>query len=458
MSRRFNRKTTIKAPAELLFAWHKNPAAFSRLEPPFQKVNVLEKTGGIEDGARVTVAIPAGPISIIWKLAHKDYKEGQQFVDYQLSGPFKSWKHTHRFLENTSDPSESILEDSIEYELPFGTLSEIFFGAFIDKQLDRLFRYRHAVTAHDLELLNQTKGQKEMRIAITGASGLIGKRLVGLLSGQGHEVFKITRQKSSDSHEIFWDPYSATLDPAVLEGMDAVVHLAGESVGQVWTPEVKKRIRESREQGTTLISKTLASLAKKPSVFVCASAIGYYGDRGAESLNEDSSVGKGFLAEVVKDWELATNPAAAAGIRTVNMRFGVVLSPNGGALKQMLPPFQMGAGGNLGNGQQYFSWVSLSDAVAAIYFAIENASLHGPVNAVSPSPVTNAEFTKALGKVLGRPTLFPVPAMAARMIFGEMADEMLLGGARIFPLKLQQAGFSFQYKTVEDALRHELGK
>lgn len=456
MGRKFIRRTIIAAPAELLFAWHKNPAAFGRLEPPFQKVEVIEKHGGIEDGATVTIALPSGPFKIIWKLAHKDYQEGRQFTDYQIKGPFKSWTHTHKFLP--AENNQSILEDCIEYELPFGALSEIFFGGYFEDQFDRLFRYRHAVTAHDLQLLNRDKGQNEMRIAITGASGLIGKSLVNLLSGQGHEVFKLTRHKSSDAHEIQWDPNSGTLDPNALEGMDAVVHLAGESVGQVWTKEIKQRIRESREKGTTLIARTIANLQKKPAVFISASAIGYYGDRGDEPLNESSSVGRGFLAEVVKDWETATAAASSAGIRTVNMRFGVVLSPEGGALKQMLPPFQMGAGGNLGHGRQYFSWISLTDAVNAIRFAIETPSLQGPVNVVSPNPVTNAEFTRALGKVLSRPTIFPVPAMAARMIFGEMADEMLLGGARIFPQKLQQAGYPYQFPTIEAALRHELGK
>ena len=456
MSRKFIRRASINAPADLLFAWHENPAAFGRLEPPFQKVDVLEKTGGIEDGARVTVAIPAGPLKIIWRLAHKDYQEGRQFKDYQIAGPFKSWTHTHSFLP--AENNNSVLEDSIEYELPFGALSEIFFGGYIDGELDRLFRYRHSVTAHDLALLNSTKGQREMRIAITGASGLIGKRLCNLLSGQGHEVFKLTRHKSNDAHEIYWDPMAGTLDPAALEGMDAVVHLAGESVGQVWTKEIKQRIQESRQKGTTLIAKTIANLQKKPSVFVCASAIGYYGDRGTESLNESSSMGQGFLAGVCRDWEAATQAATNAGIRTVNLRFGVVLSPEGGALKQMLPPFQMGAGGNLGNGRQYFSWISLSDAANIIYFSIQTPSLQGPVNVVSPNPVTNAEFTKALGKVLGRPTIFPVPAMAAKMIFGEMAEEMLLGGAKIFPQKLQQTGYSFQFPDIESALRNELGK
>lgn len=456
MSRKFIRRTTIDAPADLLFKWHKNPIAFARLEPPFQKVDVIEKVGGIEDGARVTVGIPAGPMQIIWKLAHRNYQEGRQFTDYQLSGPFKSWAHTHSFLP--AENNQSILEDAIEYELPFAPISEIFAGAYVDEQLNRLFRYRHNVTAHDLALLSRQKGQQLMRIAITGATGLIGKSLVSFLAGQGHEVFRLTRHRSNDAHDIFWDPNTGSLDATSLEGMDAVVHLAGESVGQVWTREIKQRIRESREKGTSLIAKTLAKLQKKPSVFVCASAIGYYGDRGTESLNENSSAGRGFLAEVVRDWEIASQPAAESGIRTVNMRFGVVLSPEGGALKQMLPPFQMGAGGNLGHGQQYFSWIARADAVNAIYFAIQTPSLEGPVNVVSPNPVTNAEFTKALGKVLGRPTLFPVPAIAARMIFGEMADEMLLGGAKIFPLKLQQAKYQFQFPTIEAALRHELGR
>ena len=297
-----------------------------------------------------------------------------------------------------------------------------------------------------------------MRILISGANGLIGRSLRELLTANGHTLLQLSRKGSNGLDQIAWEPLKGQIEADKMEGLDVVVHLAGENVGQAWNDEVKHRIKESRMKGTRLLSETIATLKSPPKVFVCASAIGYYGVRGSEPLDENSASGTGFLAEVCRQWESATAPASASGIRTVNLRFGVVLSPHGGALKQMLPPFQMGAGGNLGDGQQYFSWVALTDAVSAIKFAIETPALSGPVNVVAPNPVTNAQFTKALGIVLGRPTFFPVPPMAARMIFGEMADEMLLGGAKIVPKKLQESNFNFQFPQIEDALRHELNR
>ena len=457
MPRKFIRTCSIPAPASKLFAWHENEAAFSRLEPPFQRVDVIEKTGGIKDGDNVIIALPVlGPIKIFWKLAHKNYISGSQFCDYQISGPFQNWQHTHKFLP--SPDGNSVLEDSIEYDLPFPFISNALFGSFVDLQLDRLFRYRHEITSQDLRVLQENEGLKTMRIAISGASGLLGKDLLPYLSGQGHKTFKLVRHRSAKDDEIFWNPESGEIQAEKLEGMDAIIHLAGESVAHVWTRETKQKIRSSREKGTGLLANTIANLQKKPAVFVCASAVGYYGDRGNEAINEDSAPGKGFLADVCQLWESAAEPARQAGVRTANLRFGVILSPKGGALKQMLPPFQMGAGGNLGHGKQYFSWISLTDAVRAVYFATVTESIVGAVNAVAPKPVTNAEFTKALGRVLHRLTIFPVPASAARMIFGEMADEMLLSGARVFPKKLQEAGFRFEYPDIEAALRHELGK
>lgn len=456
MKHKFVQRVQVDAPVDLLFSWHQNSAAFGRLEPPFQKVDVIEKDGGIEDGDKVSLAIPFGPLKISWKLAHKHFRPFQQFVDYQISGPFKFWEHKHQFSSAGAD--KSILEDSIEYELPFGVFSDLLAGKFVKNELERLFRYRHQITQYDVNLLNQGKGQKPMRVLVTGASGLIGSSLVNFLSGQGHEVMQLTRHEDSNPAHIFWDPAGGKLDSSKLEGLDAVVHLAGESVGQVWTKEIKHRILESRQKGTRLLAETLARLENPPKVLVSASAVGYYGDRGTSELTEDAANGAGFLAGVCKEWESAVEPAIKKGIRTVNMRFGVVLSPRGGALKQMLPPFQMGAGGNLGHGRQYFSWISHFDAVQAICFAIENESLSGPVNATAPNPVTNAEFTRALGKVLGRMTIFPVPAIAARTIFGEMAEEMLLTGQKVLPKKLQSAGFKFRYPDIESALRHELGK
>lgn len=296
-----------------------------------------------------------------------------------------------------------------------------------------------------------------MKILLTGASGLIGSETTTQLLAKGHQVTRLVRSGATIG-DIIWHPQNGELDCSQLEGFDAVVHLAGENVAQRWNDEVKAKIRNSRVQGTRLLAQCLAGLKNPPKVFVCASAIGFYGDRGSETLTEDSYAGTGFLSALCKDWEDATIPASEKGIRTVNLRIGVVLSTKGGALAKMLPPFQLGAGGILGNGTQYMSWITLEDMSDVILFSIENDQLQGPVNAVAPTPVTNAQFTQALGKTLGRPTIFPVPSFAVQLLFGQMADELLLGGAKVLPTKLEAHGFQFRYSQIEPALQHTLAK
>jgi len=297
-----------------------------------------------------------------------------------------------------------------------------------------------------------------MIIAVTGSTGLVGSALVAALEARGDLVRRVVRHAVTDGdREICWDPDKGQLDAAELNGVDAVVHLAGENIaGRRWNEDFKRRILESRTKGTRLLAETLAGLEMKPSVLVSASATGYYGNRHDEEVDELAPSGNGFLAEVCREWEAAVEPAHDAEIRVVKLRIGPVLSSQGGALAKMLLPFRMGVGGVIASGQQYFSWITLDDLVSAIVFALDNESLKGPVNAVTPHPVTNREFTKTLGRVLGRPTIFPMPAFAARLAFGEMADEMLIGGVKVSPHELIKAGFPFAYPELEPALRHLL--
>lgn len=298
-----------------------------------------------------------------------------------------------------------------------------------------------------------------MKIAVSGSSGLVGSALVSFLSAGGHRVSRLVRSKPQPgSADVHWDPAAGSVDAAGLEGLDAVVHLAGENIAGRWTPEKKARIRDSRVKGTRLLTETLARLKQAPKVLVSASAIGYYGHRGDEALREDSPSGSGFLAEVCREWEAAAQPAAQKGIRVVSLRIGVVLSPAGGALARMLPPFRLGLGGKIGSGRQYMSWIGIDDLAGVIHHAVTNESLRGAVNAVAPRPVTNQEFTKTLGRVLGRPTIFPMPAFAARLAFGEMADELLLASTRVEPARLAVSGYIFRNPDLEGALRHLLGK
>ena len=302
-----------------------------------------------------------------------------------------------------------------------------------------------------------------MKILVSGSTGLVGSALVPVLRSAGHEVIRLVRRPSAalgpDDATVQWNPETGELDGSRLEGIEAVVHLAGENIAaRRWTAAQKARIRDSRVRGTALLSDRLANLAQPPATLVAASAIGYYGDRGDELLSEDSPSGNDFLSEVCRQWEAASLPAEEKGIRVVRLRLGIVLSPRGGALAKMLLPFKLGAGGKIGSGQQHLSWIALDDAVGALCQALTDSNLSGPVNAVAPNPATNLEFTKTLGRVLSRPTLFPMPALAARIAFGEMAEALLLGSTRVEPRRLAGSGYSFQYPTLEAALRHLLDK
>ena len=296
-----------------------------------------------------------------------------------------------------------------------------------------------------------------MKVLISGASGLVGSALLTLLKQKKHETATLVREQSQDSDKIFWDPQSGILNAALLEGFDAVVHLAGESIGEGrWTEEKKQRIHDSRVNGTRLLSETIAKLSSPPKVMISASAQGYYGNRGADILREDAPPGEDFLASVCREWEAATEPAKAKGVRVVCIRSGLILSQKEGALAKMLLPFRFGMGGKIGSGRQYWSWIAIDDHVRAIEFLLLNDSLQNAVNVSTPNPVTNSEFTQILGKVLCRPTVLPLPALAARIALGEMADALLLSSIRMEPKILIESGFPFFYPDLEEALYHVL--
>jgi uncharacterized protein (TIGR01777 family) len=450
----FVARSRIDAPAGEVFAWHCRPGALERLSPPWDKPTLLEQTGSVMDeGSRVVLSVPMGPFKKRWVSEHKGFEAGHRFVDEQVEGPFAHWRHTH-----TVDPdgaTRSILEDRIEYALPLGPLGDLFGGGAVERKLKRIFDYRHALTRGDLER-HHALAAPPLRIAVSGASGLVGSALVPYLTTAGHTVSRLVRGTAKPG-EIAWDPAKGTIDAAALEGQDAVVHLAGEPIAAGrWNDAVKKRILESRFQGTTVLCQALAKLARPPRVLVSASAIGFYGNRGTEDLDEKSSPGTGFLADVCRAWEEATAPAK--GIRVVNLRIGIVLAAAGGALAKMLPPFLMGAGGPVGGGKQVMSWIALDDLLGAIEFALLRESLSGPVNAVGPEPLGQAAFARGLGHVLGRPAFAPLPAFTVKLLFGEMGRELLLAGQRVHPRALEAAGFRFRHRTLQSALRFELGR
>jgi uncharacterized protein len=302
------------------------------------------------------------------------------------------------------------------------------------------------------------------RIAITGATGLVGRALVSFLTDAGHEVLRITRQPrppgapAAPGRDVAWDPMQSRLDAAALEGVDVVIHLAGAPVSERWTAEHKRAIRESRVRGTALVASTLARLTRRPAAMVSISAVGYYGDGGDTLLTEDSPAGRDFLGGVARDWEAATHPAADAGIRVAIARLGLVLSPDGGALARLLPPFRLGAGGRIGDGQQWQSWIALDDTVGALEHLAFTEGARGPFNIVAPNPVRNEEFAHVLGHVLHRPAIVPVPGFALKLAFGEMAEAVLLAGQRASCERLLASGYQFRHPTLEGALRFELSR
>jgi uncharacterized protein (TIGR01777 family) len=455
----FSYRSHLAVSAADAFRWHARAGALERLTPPWEPVQVLERSGdGITNGTRVTLGIRLGPLRCRWVSEHRAYRQDEQFCDVQIAGPFARWEHTHRFTPD--GVSACYLEDHITYALPLGVVTQRGARALVRRKLDRLFAYRHRVTQHDLAAHRAYRENQPMHVLVTGASGLVGSALVPFLTTGGHRLTRLVRSTPRPGQaEIPWQPETGSIATSALEGVEAVVHLAGENIATGrWTAEKKARIRASREQGTRLLCDALGQLVNPPKVLVSASAIGYYGDRGSESLHEASPPGSGFLAEVCQAWEATTAPAVQRGIRVVHFRLGMVLSPAGGALAQMLWPFKLGAGGVIGSGWQYMSWIALDDAIGAILHAMMTPSVQGPVNAVAPQVLTNREFTAILGRVLRRPTLLPFPACAARLACGEMAEALLLASARVEPRRLLETGYVFRYPDLDSALRHLLGK
>ena len=441
--------------AEALFAWHERAGAFDRLTPAFMPATVIERSGGIRDGARVVLGVPVGPVTTRWELVHEGYLAGREysFRDVQVRGPFARWEHTHRM--EPQGPDASVLEDRIVYELPVAPLGDLVAGHFTRGRLERLLRWRHALTRLDLERHAAFAANGPRRIAVTGASGFIGGALVPFLTTGGHGVRTVGRGAGNDAR---WDPTRGEFDAQGIDGVDAVIHLAGSTIAERWTPERKRMIRESRVASTRLIAEACARMSPRPAVLLCGSAVGIYGaHRGDELLDESSALGDDFLAEVGREWEAATAPARDAGIRVVHLRTGIVLNPGGGALGKMLLPFQAGVGGRLGSGKAWMSWISREDWIGAVHFALQTPSVAGPVNLTAPEPVTGATFAAALARVLRRPALFPVPELALTAIFGEMARNTILASQRALPKALERAGFRFAHPTLSSALRFELG-
>ena len=454
----FVQRSRIEAPAADVFRWHARPGAFERCNPPWNPVKIIERSPGVAVGATTTITVPIGPFRKRWVAEHVECEDGRLFRDVQRSGPFASWDHLH--VMEPEGPDACFLEDRVEYALPMGALGRFFAGKSVRRQLERTFAYRHETLKHDMAAQRSCRGGSTGTIVVSGASGMVGSALIPLLTTGGHPVRRLVRKPTpTDADAIAWDPATGAIDPAKLDGVECLVHLAGDNIASGrWTAAKKARILESRAAVTRKLCDTLARMDHPPKTLVSASAIGFYGNRGDEILTEDSGPGTGFLADVCRQWEEATRAAVEKGMRVVNLRFGVILDPRGGALAKMLFPFRMCGGGVIGDGRQAMSWITLDDAVGAIHHALHDERMRGPVNGVAPNPVGNREFTKTLGGVLRRPAILPMPAFAARLAFGEMADALLLASARVHPTRLLAGGYVFRHAKLEDGLRHLLGR
>lgn len=445
----------IETPATEVFRWHERPGALDRLLPPWENVRILHRTGGIHNGDRVELSVRLGPIPLHWRLEHRDYIQGHQFRDVQLSGPFAHWEHVHRFEAEGDGICRMV--DEIAYELPMGRPGKVMAGDMVRRRLEKLFAFRHQRTAEDIRSHRAYRDRRRLRVLVSGASGLIGSAVTAFLRTGGHEVRRLTRGPKRDTGDYRWDPTRSWLEEGALEDVDAVVHLAGENLARGrWTKTRKREIWRSRIEGTRLLAEAMAGVERRGRVMVSASAIGFYGT-SAQTCSEAAPAGAGFLSELCRHWEAASREAEDAGVRTVQLRFGVVLDPQGGALASMLPAFRSGLGGALGSGRQPVSWISLDDAVEAIHHAMMHEPLRGPINAVAPAPVSNAELVATLGRVLRRPARLRVPGVVLRAMFGQMAEEVLLDGVRVIPERLLDQGFVFRHTDVETALRFMLG-
>ena len=444
----FEKRTRMPVSAQALYDWHARDGAFERLNPPFAPVELEERSGGLETGARTVLRMPLGPVKQRWVAVHTAHEPGKMFRDEQQEGPFAKWVHTHSFEPRGEHESE--LVDHLEYELPMGALGSLFGGGMAERTLEQTFAYRHALTLADLTRHARWKDQPRKTFAISGASGLVASALIPFLTTGGHRVKRIKRSGEKP-------------DPSALEEADVVINLAGAGIADGrWTDARKKELVSSRVDYTRELVR-LAS-AKKPRVWIQGSAIGLYGDRGDEVLTESSSPGPqgdreaAFLSKLCVEWENAALPVREWGARLVLVRTGLVQTAQGGALAKLLPAFKLRAGGPMASGKAWQSWISLEDLIGIIYASVMDDGVEGPVNATGPAPVTSADYAHVLGRVIHRPSIAPLPAFALRTMFGEMADGALLASTRAVPEKLESRKFEFLHRDLESALRFTLGR
>ena len=458
----YEHTATFPFSRETVWNWHARPGAVRRIMPEWEGIRPLE-VGGIKDGAVTTFRMSIGIVPQKWKAKHHSYIEGEQFCDNMIKGPFARWNHTHKFLENGTD--EMKIQDTIDWKLPFHFFTRIGAPIMVMPRVHQMFKHRSRRILADLKRQEMFKDAPRKRILISGSTGLIGTQLGAFLETDGHDVHRLLRPSTKlhadqdPAKVVKWNDHTGEILEGSLENFDVVIHLAGAGIGDKrWSKKRKKLITESREIPGRNLSNALAELSSPPSLFMCASAIGFYDNRGDEDLDETSSIGNGFLAKICKKWEDAMKPASDAGIRTIIMRNGIVTTASGGMLQQILLPAKLGGMGPIGGGRQWQSWISFDDCIYAMHYLMNHEDASGVFNMTSPNPVTQKQYAKTLGKVLRRPAFAPVPGFVMKILFGELGKSLILDGQKVHPKRLLELGFEFEHETLESALRDTLGR
>ena len=458
----FEHTATFPFSRQTVWDWHARPGAVRRIMPDWEGIRPVE-VGGITDGAITEFRMKIGIVPQRWVAKHHGYMEGAQFCDDMVKDPFGRWNHVHKFVENNEN--EMQIHDRIDWKLPFHFFTRIGAPIMVMPRVNQMFKHRSRRILADLNRQQMFKDAPRKRILITGSTGLIGTQLGAFLETDGHDVHRLLRPSTrlhadQDSTKVVkWNDRTGEVTQGSLEDFDVVIHLAGAGIGEKrWSKKRKKLISESREIPTRHLSNALAELKSPPSLFICASAVGFYDNRGDEDLDENSSIGEGFLARICKKWEDATEPAVNAGIRTILMRTGIVTTAAGGMLQQILLPAKFGALGPIGGGRQWQSWISLDDQIYAIHFLMNHETASGVINLTAPNPVTQKQFAKTLGKVLRRPAFAPAPGFVMKILFGEMGKSLILDGQKVHPKRLLDLGYKFEHETLEPALRDALGR
>tara|TARA_B110000444_G_scaffold84229_1_gene79561 strand:- start:615 stop:2021 length:1407 start_codon:yes stop_codon:yes gene_type:complete len=466
MPTNYKHETVVNADIDTTFAWFEHEGSFRRLMPPWEVAQEVRADDSLEVGSQRVFKFPApgAPfINLTWVAEHTGYDKPNYFADTMVKGPFWKWDHDHYLKEENG---VTTVVDDVTYSVPFGPLGmlvdKVLGGSLVTGRISSMFKAREFRLKRDLDNHAKFLDMPRKKILVVGSSGLIGTQLVAFLDTGNHEVWRLVRRVAdSNKNEISWNPDKGEINAKELEGFDVVIHLGGVGIGDKrWSKKRKAAIRDSRVNSTELLSKTLASLENKPDLFMMASAIGYYGNRGDEELDESSTSGEDgyFLTDVCKAWENSANPAKDAGIRTVHMRTGIVISAVGGALGKMLLPAKMGGGGPIGSGKQWMSWISMDDQIYSMYHLMMSEGVSGEYNLTAPNPVRQKQFAKDLGRVLRRPAFAPLPGFMMKIMFGEMGARLTLDSQRVLPKNLQESGYEFIHTDLQSALSDSLGK